>query len=193
MGLSEYKPLHNPPLEAPSTAQRIQGGVHRPGMSYRVQLAWDGKRLTGRLGGAILGENLYLEAQGRELLGSLSSSLRAFALHAKLEGNYLQFRRVGAEHGSSASLELSGGRASGWVYLETCVSLRESSEDRAQPVEVEFGPSRLLARIGPDQAVTLHHPGFAAWVLAAAALAADLAARDAWRVLLESYAGWAEA
>lgn len=174
-------------------AQRIHGEVQSPGLRYRVRLAWDGARLTGRLGGVIFGEKLYLELHQGELLGSLSSGLRAFALQARLEGKHLQLRRVGAQHSSSASLELSAGSASGWVYLETGVSLRESSENRVQPVEVEFGPTRLLARIGSDQQVTLHHPGFPAWVLAAAALVADLAARDAWRVLLDSYAGWAEA
>lgn len=188
MSLLEYEPLHNlekhpSPLEAPSTAQRIHGEVRRPGMSYRVQLAWDGKRLVGRLGGAIFGENVYLEVHQGELLGSLSSSGRVFALRAQREGKRLQLRLVGAEHGSSALLEFSGGRASGWTYLEGL----------SQPVEIEFGPTQLVARIGSDHQVTLHHPGFAAWVLAAAALAADVAARNAWRVLLDSYTGWAEA
>lgn len=164
-------------------AQRIHGEVQSPGLRYRVRLAWDGARLTGRLGGVIFGEKLYLELHQGELLGSLSSGPQTFVLQAKLAGKHLQLRRVGAPHGSSASLELSADSASGWVF----------HENRAQPVEVEFGPTRLLARIGPDQQVTLHHPGFPAWVMAAAALVADLAARDAWRALLDSYAGWAGA
>jgi hypothetical protein len=61
---------------------------------------------------------------------------------------------LGAERSSSASPELSEGRAS--------------------PVEME-SPTRLLARNGHDQG----HPGF-------------VTARDAWRVPLESYTGWAE-
>ncbi|WP_018466823.1 hypothetical protein [Calidithermus timidus] len=188
MSFLDQEPAHNfkkhPSLpEALSAAQRIHGEVRRPGMSYRVQLAWDGKRLTGRLGGAIFGEGVYLEAHQGQLLGSLSSSGRVLALHAQHEGSSLQLRLVGAERSSSASLELSGDSASGWAYLEGVV----------QPVEVEFSPARLLARIGSDQEVTLRHPGFAAWVLAVVALAADAAARDAWRVLLESYTGWAEA
>jgi hypothetical protein len=188
MSLLEYEPVHNLKehpslLEAPSTAQRIHGEVRRPGMSYRVQLAWDGKRLVGRLGGAIFGENVYLEAHRGELLGSLSSSGRVFALHARREGRRLQLRLAAAEHGSSALLEFSEGSALGWAYLEGL----------SQPVEIEFGPTRLVARVGSDQQVTLHHPGFAAWVLAAVALAADVAARNAWRVLLDSYTWWAEA
>lgn len=188
MNLLNHEPVHNlgkhpSSLEAFSAALRIHGEVRRPGMSYRVQLAWDGKRLVGRLGGAIFGENVYLEAHQGQLLGSVASSGRAFALHAQHGGKRLQLRLVGAEHGSSAQLEFSEDSASGWAYLEGV----------AQPVEVKFGPTRLDARTGSEQEVTLHHPGFAAWVLAAVALVADVAARNAWRVLLDSYAGWAEA
>lgn len=188
MSLLNHEPIHNfekhlSPLEALSAAQRIHGEVRRPGMNYRVQLAWDGKRLVGRLGGTIFGENVYLEAHQGQLLGSVASSGRALALHAQHEGKRLRLRLVGAEHGSSALLEFSGDSASGRTYLEGV----------AQPVEMEFGSTRLDARIGSEQAVALHHPGFAAWVLAAAALVADVAARNAWRVLLDSYVGWAEA
>ncbi|MBI5813697.1 MAG: hypothetical protein HZB27_14450, partial [Meiothermus silvanus] len=37
-------------------AQRIHGEVQSPGLRYRVRLAWDGARLTGRLGGVIFEE-----------------------------------------------------------------------------------------------------------------------------------------
>jgi len=187
VGLHEFESVRKPKQqparpEGLAGGDRVWGEVRRPGMGYRVQLSWDGRRLAGRLGGAIFGENVYLEAFAGQLLGSVASSGRVLTLHAQLEGRRLQLRLVGPDPGARAVLELDGDRALGTLELG----------GQAHTLEMGCSATQVRARIG-EQEVLLHHPGFPAWVLAVAALTADVAARNAWRVLLDSYTGWAEA
>ncbi|MBF6593563.1 MAG: hypothetical protein IVW51_03825 [Thermaceae bacterium] len=161
----------------------LVGEVRRPGMSYRIRLTWENGRLWGRLGGAVFGENLHLETHGNQILGSVASSSRVLSLHGQQEAGRLEYRLVGGRN-LSGWLELRGNGLAGRVYAE---------EQSYGFSAVQGGAS--IAQIGDDseaQQIVLESNPLPPLVLGAALLAADVASREAWRALLNSYQGIAE-
>lgn len=164
-------------------AGELVGEVRRPGMSYRIRLTWENGRLWGRLGGTVFGENLHLQTHGNQILGSVASSHRVLSLHGRQEAGRLEYRLVGGQN-LSGWLELRGHGLAGRVYAE------------AQSYEFSVVQSRAsIAQIGDDseaQQIVLEPNSLPPLVLGAALLAADVASRQAWRALLNSYQGIAE-
>lgn len=159
----------------------VAGEVRRPGMSYRISSSWENGRLSGRLGGAVFGENVLLELLGNQILGTAASTGRVLALCGRQEGGRLEYRLLG--NGShSAFFELRDRALSGRVY----------GEDRSQPLSAESGPVFTLAKVGlgaEAQEIALEHPDLPPLVQGGVLLLADITSREAWRVLLSSYQG----
>lgn len=165
-------------------AQQLLGRVWRPGMSYRVALAWDGRQLKGRLGGRVFGENVLLQSRGETLLGSVASSGWVYSVHAHKQGNSIECTFVGTENITSAHLELSPNGVSG----------RLLGQEASYIVSIEQEAGALRAEIGRDadcQEIRLEL-GKLGWEVLVGVLVADISSRNAWRSLLASYQGSAE-
>jgi hypothetical protein len=177
-GLNQHPIKASHSLASPTLAEgQIVGEVRQPGMVYRLRLDWDGKHLSGRLGGAIFGENVHLEAHAHSLLGTVASSTRVFAVSAQLEGDRLEYRFAGNPGVSGATLWLQGNTAKGILYLA----------EGSQKVEAEAGAQGLKAWGDEAQHIILSANQLPIRLALSAALIADIASRNAWRVLLSSY------
>lgn len=187
--MNQVNPNLSPEWETPPSLRRVCGStlageVRRPGMVYRVRLAWEDGTLSGRLGGSLFGENVHLEAQRDTILGTAASSSRVLALHGRQAGQELEYRLVGAA-GCTARLEIHSG---GWIG-------RVYSLDRSLLFRLEYARGLARAHLGlEDQAqeILLRASELPPLVLGAALLLADVAARQAWQALLSSYQGIAE-
>lgn len=173
--------------------RRLRGTLTGSGLRYGVNLEWDGTRLTGRLGGVLLGENVQLERVGDALLGTVSSgpvssSPVRLAVHARFTPD---------EHDANTGrLEL---RLCGLGYINTaavtihadCVTGTVHAGDEALEASFALNPARLEGRVADGAGNTVQHvqierAGVPNFALVTAALMVDAVSREVSRLVLES-------
>lgn len=179
--LSEEKP-------SPALAQgQMVGQVRHPGMTYGIRLAWDGRQLRGRLGGVIFGENVLLERHAGGLLGTVASTSRVFAVSVQVEPGRLEYRFAGNPDASGATFWLGPEGAQGILYLAGSAQ-RASIEVASTGLSARIGhQENPVSHLGLEQQVSLEHGPLPLEIALTAALLADIASRNAWRILLSSY------
>jgi hypothetical protein len=157
----------------------LTGEVRHPKLRYRLELkSKNDSSLHGRLGGRIFGEELRLDVNGNELLGTVIGSNVRLAVHASLQRSALHLRVTGSST-ATALVQLSGDTASGAWH----------SGDTVTQVNLEFSGDRLTGSLASGEAIRLEGGSAPRWLTLSAALIGFIVTGVVDRTQLESLRG----
>ncbi|NJK46630.1 MAG: hypothetical protein HC933_22420 [Pleurocapsa sp. SU_196_0] len=162
-----------------TTPVTLTGEVRHPNLRYRLELkSKNDSSLHGRLGGRIFGEELRLEVNGNDLLGTVIGSNVRLAVHASLQREELHLRISGSST-ATAFVHFSGDSGSGAWH----------SGDTVTQVNLTFSGDQLTGRLSSGATIRLESVSAPRWLTLSAALIGFIVTQVVDRTQLESLRG----